>query len=1008
MVRRIVVCVFSILLPMLLLAGTAGKLSGIVTDKETGEPLIGVNVIVEGAAYTLGAASGDNGYYVILNVPIGVYSIRASYIGYKEVVMQNLRISLDLTTEVNFGLERTALEFEEVIVTAERTLFEKSATSSISITTSEELENIPIRGTQNIIANMAGVVSQDGYVYIRGGRDDEVGYYVDGASTINPMTNLNAVHIIDEAIEEIQVLAGGFTADLGGANSGVVKTKLRTGTPNFKASIDYRVDGFGSPEEGKKMLDTYGYGHQTGILTLSGPLLTRKATFFLAGEYRNRDDRQKRFSEGFDFSDFNLVDKNPSNTVHDTISTFAYPDGFTPKQNDERYSLNGTLTLDLPIRLTFSGMYSHRKYDVEYEPMLDLLNDRKQYDERSTLLLTAKATKMFSPKSILEVKVSSYNYSIERNDSWFGNEWEKWYDSTEVYSYSEKHFDEPVVYRHSWRPKYNYVLNGFPCERNGYPTTWYRTDKHNYLGASANFQTQIGQHNDVKTGFDYRGYTVRHFDINPSVMDYTAENGTFPYTTYGSLKDVPANKWMVMGGLDAYGYDIYGEETSDITEYTDSDGKTIAFTDGPRKPVEFSTYLMDKIEYNDLIINAGIRFDYFDSDDKELKNPDDPEVDEATQMIAQNAWEDVDPFIEISPRLGFSFPVTDKTVFYTQFGKFVQMPSLNRMYFSNYQMARQIVWQGYYFINPVGFGLEPIRTTSYELGLRRQIAENVALDVCAFYKNQKGLIQIYKQLPSATAEIPGYYDRFVNGDFATTKGLEFRLTLRRMNRLSGNINYTLTDAEGTASNTQGAHGALYCNTILPSTINPLDYSQTHVGSFNLDYRFDKGDGGPILEQLGVNLLFNLSSGHPYTYVYVPPGGQVDPYSAGVDYMLDTRWRQAMEAVGSSITPWTFNADLRLDKSFYIGPVKATAYVIVNNLFNRKNTINVYQRTGNAEDDGYLSDPNYSQTAINANNGQQYIDMYTAINLVNGQSYWYRVGDLYGTPRQIFFGIKIAF
>ncbi|MCK4447363.1 MAG: TonB-dependent receptor, partial [Candidatus Marinimicrobia bacterium] len=775
----------------------------------------------------------------------------------------------------------------------------------------------------------------------------------------------------------------------------------------FKGSIDYRTDGFSAPEDGKKMLNTYNYGHQTGILTLSGPLLTKKATFFLAGEYRNRDDRQIRFSKGFEFTD--LIDMNPSNTIHDSIPEFSYPDGFTPKQNDTHYTLNGTVTLDLPIRLTFGGMYNYRKYDRETQPMLDILNDRKQYDETSNLLLTAKATKMFSSKSILEVKVSSYNYSQERNDSWFGNEWGKWYDSTEVYSYSEKHFDDPVVYRHGWRPKYEYHIHGFPCERNGDPTTWYRTSKQNYLGASADYQTQIGQHHDVRTGLDYRGYTIRYFDISPGIMQYTAEDGTYGFETYGSMEGVPANKWMQNGGVDTYGYDIYGNEISEKTEYKDDDGTVIAYADAPRKPMQFATYFMDKIEYNDLIVNAGLRIDYFDSDDKELIDPADPEVDQGTQMISANAWEDVDPFIEISPRLGFSFPTDEKTVFYLQFGKFVQMPSLDNMYFSNYQMARQIVWQGYYFINPVGFGLDPIRTTSYEIGLRRQIAENVAFDVCAFYKNVKGLVETIKQLPSPTSAIPGYYDRFENGDFQTTKGLEFRLTLRRMNRLSGQINYTLTDAEGTASNSTSNHGALYNNTILPTTINPLDFSQTHVGSINLDYRFGKDDGGPILEQMGVNLLFNFSSGHPFTYVYVPPGGQVDPFTAGVDYMWDTRWRFAEEAVGSSTTPWTSTTDLRLDKSIDIGPIKATAYLIVNNLFNRKNVVNVYERTGNASDDGFISDPNNSATTVAGYGGQDYIDMYNAINIENGQAYWWDVGrELYGTPRQIFFGIKIAF
>ena len=466
---------------------------------------------------------------------------------------------------------------------------------------------------------------------------------------------------------------------------------------------------------------------------------------------------------------------------------------------------------------------------------------------------------------------------------------------------------------------------------------------------------------------------------------------------------------MLNGGVDAYGYDIYGEETDDITRYEDADGKSLGYVDAPKKPVQASVYLMDKIEYKDLIVNAGVRLDYFDSDDRELKNPADPEVDSESSMLAETAWKDKDPEVIISPRIGLSFPVTDRTAFYMQYGKFVQMPSLNNVYFSNYTLARQIVRQGYYFINPVGFGLDPLKTTSYEVGFRQQIAENAAFDITAFYKNIRGLVQIINQKIEPTAAIPGNYQRFVNGDFATTKGMEFRLTLRRANRLATQINYTFTHAEGTQSNSHSAQGALYFNAQMPTTINPLDYSAAHTGSINLDYRFGKNDGGPILSQLGMNLLFNFSSGHPYTHVNVNIGGQTDPYTAGIDYMFDTRDRLAAEPIGSSTTPWTFYTDLRLDKAFQIMNFRITAYVLVNNLFNRQNVINVFEKTGNAEDDGFLSQPNYSATTISANGGQEYIDLYSAINLANGQAYWDSIGrELWANPRQIFFGLKFDF
>ncbi len=1005
MVRRVTICFLLVILPAtFLLAGLVGKISGTITDQKTGEPLGGVNVVLEGTY--MGAATDVNGYYSVGNVTPGAYNARATYIGYKEMLVQGVRVHADLTTELNFQLEPTVLEGELVTVTAERKLFEKSATSSISITTAQDLESIPIRGTNALLSTMAGVVVQDNLIHIRGSRDDEVDYLVNGVSTLNPMTNQNALSPIQEAIEEMQVLAGGYTADMGGANAGIVVTALKTGASQFGGSVDLRTDGFGDPAEGNKFLNTYSYGHKLGVVTLNGPLLTPKARFFVAGEINNREDVEVRYSKGYKFED--LIDSNPSNLVHDTVS-LVYPNGFTPDRQDNQYSLNGTLTLDLPIKLNIAALYTHRKFDATFgennAPMLNTLNERTQYYERNTMLLTAKATTIFSPTTYLDVKGSYYSYTNELGDNWFGNDWTQYYDSAAVY----EHTDGEVVYRNAWRPQYNYLLSGFPVERNGNPYNFYAHEAQKYVGLTADFTTQLGKYHQVKTGMNWRSYTIRHFDLQPSVMIYTAPNGTFNYTTYGSMEAVPVDIWMLNGLVNTYGYDIYGEEISDDKSYTDANGNSLGYVDGPRKPTDFSAYIMDKIEYNDLIINAGVRLDYFDSDDWTLSNPANPEVDKDASMLTKEAWEKVDPYVIVSPRLGLSFPVTDKTAFYLQYGKFAQMPSLDNMYFSTFTYARQIVRQGYYFLAPIGYGLEPEKTTSYEAGLRQQIAENAAFDVTAFYKNIQGLIQIINQRIEAGAEIPGNYSRYTNGDFATTKGMEFRLTLRRVNRLASQINYTLTQAEGTQSNSNSAYGALYFNAQMPTTINPLDYSPTHSGSINLDYRYGKNDGGPLLSQFGINVLFRFSSGHPYTHVNVNVGGQSDPYTAGIDYMQDTRDRIAAEPIGSSQTPWIYYTDLRLDKSFDIGRIRGMVYVMVNNLFNRKNVVNVYEKTGSASDDGFLSDPTYSATTIAANGGQQYIDMYTAINLNNAQAYWDNIArEIYGEPRQIFFGVKFDF
>jgi outer membrane receptor protein involved in Fe transport len=1002
--KKLVVAVLAILmiLPIAVFAQATGKIVGVVTDAKTNEPLAGANVLIEGTIF--GAAANADGSFIILNVPVGTYDVSASIISHKKLTVQEVRVLSSVTTELNFELEESVVQGEEVTVVAERKLFEKSVTSSVSMTTSDELENVPVRGVGNVIANMAGVVTQDGNVHIRGGRPHEVKFLVGGVSTSLATNNNNVMTIIHDAIEEIQVFAGGYTADMGNANAGIVKTELKSGSSKLTGSIEGRTDGFRDPALGKKVLGTYNYGHNSVIATLGGPI-GEKIKFFIAGQYDEQKDSQVRFSQGFEFT--GLVNDNPYDSENHDIVDISYPDGFTPATENLTYALNGSLTIDTPTRLRIDFMHDWTKYDrIWRRPvMLNVLNDRVAYYVTPTTLISGKATKMFSNNAYVDLKVSYFRYARELNDDYFGNDWTKWYDSTAVYNYTAA-MGDTVVYRNSYRPQYEYNLNGFPFQRNGEPTNFYMNQEQTYWGANIDYVNQINKNHEIKAGLEAKRHTIRYYGMAPSAMIYAAPDSlAVPgYINYGSVDSIPIATWIQNAAVDAYGFDAYGNKTTAQTVYSDG-----TYIDGPKHPVEIAAYLMDKIEYKDLIINAGLRFDYFDTDDRELVDPANPAVDPATAMLADSAWMDKAPTLHLSPRIGFSFPINDKTVFYLNYGQFVQMPQLNEAYFSSYTYARQIVRQGFYFQNPVGFGLDPLHTTSYEVGFRREISDFAAFDLTAFYKNVKGLVEVIKQLPTAGSTIPGYYDRFENGDFATQKGVELRLNMRRTNRLAGSINYTLTLAEGTASNSTAAHGALYMNTQMPSTINPLDFSQMHTGAINLDYRFGDNDGGPILENMGANVLIGFSSGHPYTKVDVMVGGQSDPYTAGIDYLDDTRDRVAEEPIGSSTTPWQFTTDLRLDKSFKIGPLDANVFVMVTNLFNRKNIVNVYEFTGSAEDDGFLTDPVRSGTTIANNGGQDYIDMYTAINLVNTQAYWDRLQrEIYGNPRQINFGIRLSF
>jgi outer membrane receptor for Fe3+-dicitrate len=482
---------------------------------------------------------------------------------------------------------------------------------------------------------------------------------------------------------------------------------------------------------------------------------------------------------------------------------------------------------------------------------------------------------------------------------------------------------------------------------------------------------------------------MKRYNINPTVMELLKTD-----TGDRTEEEVPITAFGTRAGA-IYGYDYWGNDVSS------------GFL-APREPLFLSAYLQDKIEFKDLIINVGLRYDYFDSDDRDLIDPTNPDVDANNAQIEESAWKSKDAFSQLSPRLGISFPVSDRSVFYAQYGLFVQMPELNNVYYDNVRFSRQIVTGSNYYINPIGYAMDPMRTTQYEIGFRQQLGESAAMDITGFYKNVKGLPQVVRVVPTAGADIPTYY-KIGNGDFATTKGLEFKFTLRRVARWQASLNYTLTAAEGTGSDETAYYSAVYRGSQIPTSTSPLAFENAHRGAVILDYRFGIGDGGPVFQRSGINFILNFNSGHPYTYSYAAVGGQADAYAAGVDYLNDTRSRSALESQGASTTPWNFMLDMRLDKSFTIyEQLLGTVYVRVTNLLNTKNVVNVYPSTGSAVDDGYISDPNRYMANVESY-GPEYLDLYRALNSVNGSSYLSSLGnEIYSNPRVIWLGFKLTY
>lgn len=948
------ILVLLLLIIPVIIYGQTGKVVGTVTDIESGDALIGANVIIEGTSF--GAATNENGDYIILNVPPGTYSIKARYIGYQEVIVRNIKVSSNLTTEANFELPAETYETETVEIIAPRPLVNKNITNSTSVVRREDIENLPVRGVNNLVAKQAGVVSQGGNLYVRGSRSDAVSYYVDGVLVNNPVFGGSQSQPIQNAIEEIQFQASGYTAEFGGANGGIISTTSREGGENYSFSIEAITDNLPGSEVGEEYWAWYPYGYSEYSVTFGGPIWpsVKNLKFFLAGSNTFQRTPAKYY-KGYNYE--NLEGPTSSRAIDVDVD---------PHQNlnsaDNSYQMMGSLTYNLqPFTLKVHANYRYHEGRNGWDWKDKIYQDKAGKDEDYTLTSSAKVTHAINSYSYYDVIVNYFDDYYLTMDPYFGHDLFAYGDSI-----ANAQIGHYMLSDGQWPQGVN-VYNVL-FEQEG--TNGYRKQKTRSYGGKANFLYQIGKHHEFKTGGDFTYYTIRRYSLTstPSLM--------------ASLISRPEDSWdNIYDRLDNYGYDVFGNETDD--EET-----------GPKHPVFAAFYIQDKMEYSDLVVNFGLRLDYIDIDSKTFENPHNVQFT-SDNLIDPDYLVDVEPFMQISPRLGFSFPVTDQTVFHAQYGKFIQQSRLRDVYLG-YNRSSDVIKGGFAELDPVGYGLRPERTTQYEIGFRQQLGDNFAFDITGFYKDIKDQVQLRPIFAEATASHLRYY-ALVNGDFATTKGFELNLDLRRTERVSATFDYTFSDAQGTGSNsTEGGYTLWQSPTsepFFPMQITPLSFNQTHSGAFNVDYRFADDDGpeflgSKILQNFGVNLYFSFGSGFNYT-----------------------RWegfdntRIPTETLNASTTPWTFQLDLRVDKSFSIGPLDLNAYIWVVNLLDTKNIVGVFNVTGDAYDDGWFANTQ-GKTLYNQYeelNGPEAAEQYKQVYLDNIYD-----ADNFGPPRQVNVGLRIEY
>jgi outer membrane receptor protein involved in Fe transport len=819
------------------MAGTTGKIAGIVINSSTEGPIAGATVRVIGT--DIATQTDFDGEYFILNLPAGTYTISVSVIGYQTIQKENVRVLLDLTTPVDFSLEQVDIPLDRhVKVYAERSPIQKDLTASRSIVTSDRLSFMPNTITvQSILSNMAGtVIDKDNGLHVRGGRTGTVTYFYDGFSVQDPFAGLSGIRIMPDALEEINLTSGGFPAEYGEALSGIVNAVSKEGTRDFHGKLKF-YDGSSHPYDvnSGEFGDLRRTDNNAGSYNLSGPIpriFGDWSAFFLAGEYL-RDQGYLPHNESKQWTQTAKLNFQPTPNLKVT-ATGSYYQG--DKQVYDHIDVNG------------------RSYDFNLDGLGIIKSEAYLYGLKGSYNIDLKTILAFSYNHFY----TEYKRAPEHLFDKYWNEWPGYSeDSNGVYNGTihEDNYDFAEEYYHTG---YTYDDDFLPIYLKRYS---------GYDALALSLTSQVNKYNQIRFGAEYRNYDI--------FWDQKQFFNLFPY----------------------------GEKYD-------------------QSPVYGMLFLQDKVELRDFIVNAGLRWDYLNS-----------EVEYWPDVMNRNIFPRVKSKSksQLSPRLGVSHPISERSVIRFNYGYFFQVPNYIFMYTNlDADLNTGLPLVG----NP---DLKAEKTIAYELGLNHMINQDLRLDITAYYKDIKNLVST-----RAVGVVGGNpVTQFVNEDYGSVKGLDITFEKVARGNLSGVLVYSYMIAKGNSSSAYEGYYDYIGNTtdtVIPVQEYPLDFDQRHTATLSLNYRAPRDWRGELIG-LPIPGAWGLSlSGH---------------YGSGLPYTLTDHSGIRFGSINEGRMPATYSVDMRFNKDVYITnrDMFFSFFVEIENMFDRRNVVNVYTNTGRPDYDG---------------------------------------------------------
>ena len=873
----------------LLVAQTTGKISGTVTDAETGEPLPGANVVVEGEL--IGAATDNNGRFHVINVRPGEYTVIVNVIAYKPIHVENVRVSVNRTFSLDVKMTPTVLEGETVTVTADRISFKRDQTSTIKNVSSDQIKELAIESMSAVISMQAGVVAG----HFRGGRSTEVTYMIDGIQVDEAFSGeYTAVEVEPEAVQDLEIITGTFNAEYGRAMSGIVNIITKDGGNNFEGSLS---SGYGNyytrnenifigltPSEFNRNKD---YKVQ-----LSGPILKNRITFLTNIRFQDNKNHLNGIHRFNVTDESNYYSSNPS----DWIDDYSGDSSFVAMNRSNNQSLLGKLTFTLgSFRL--STLYSLNEDEWHgYDHIFKYNPYGMAATHRRTEFAALSINHMLSRSLFYELKLSYMdNYS-----GWYL--YEDPLDSNYVHdrymdSYGPGFFTGGQQKGHSVR-----IMEDWGAK---FDLTWQVNHTHSLKWGAQYIQHQLdNQWHEIRN--KYIGTVDENILYEPDTL---ADN-----TLYA---------------------DVYKVE-----------------------PIDASAYIQDKMEFDEMVINFGIRYDYFDPNTvypSDRRNP-------ANQLSLPDSMMSVypmaEPFYQVSPRFGLAYQLGDVAVLHFSYGHFFQLPPL----YALYQGHSFLISPNDYVTTIGNSRLKPEKTVTYEIGLWQALTRNIGLEVTLFYKDIYNLLST--KIISTYNQIE--YGLFSNKDYGNVRGLEVKFDYGSQS-LNVNINYTLQYTRGNADSPQQSFDRAGDSMDPVNRFIPMSWDQRHT--FNATVGYHSGN-------------FHMSA--------------TGYYNSGTPYTFSPLGESTLSRINlypnNDYQPSKYQADLTARYSLQLANMAGVNFFLtIYNLFDRLNEEWVNSQTGRA----YTDVEENSEILLHRSNFNDYEDVY-------------QNPSMYSTPRMIKFGLELTF